>query len=84
MHGPPRLFRVATYNVHACVGRDGRHDPARVAAVIADDAVDELRWSHRLGQPEIRRRGEPFLHDDDDAIVGVSNATAVSTLVESS
>ncbi len=20
-------FRVATYNVHACVGSDGRHDP---------------------------------------------------------
>ena len=22
-------LRVATYNVHACVGRDGRHDPDR-------------------------------------------------------
>jgi endonuclease/exonuclease/phosphatase family metal-dependent hydrolase len=26
--------RVATYNVHACVGVDGRHDPDRVATVI--------------------------------------------------
>lgn len=33
-------LRVATYNVHACVGRDGRHDPGRVAAVIADLDAD--------------------------------------------
>lgn len=32
---PPTL-RIATYNVHACVGTDGRHDPHRVAAVIAE------------------------------------------------
>jgi endonuclease/exonuclease/phosphatase family metal-dependent hydrolase len=32
---PPTL-RVATYNVHACIGSDGRHDPSRVAAVIAE------------------------------------------------
>jgi len=30
-------FRVATYNVHQCVGGDGRQDPDRIAAV-----VDEL------------------------------------------
>jgi len=27
---------VATYNVHRCVGRDGRQDPLRVAAVIRE------------------------------------------------
>lgn len=27
-------LRIASYNVHACVGRDGRFDPARVAGVI--------------------------------------------------
>jgi len=32
-----RPLRVATYNVHACVGTDGRHDPDRVA-----DVIDEL------------------------------------------
>jgi endonuclease/exonuclease/phosphatase family metal-dependent hydrolase len=32
----PTTLRVATYNVHACVGTDGRHDPDRVAAVIAE------------------------------------------------
>ena len=36
----PRPFRVATYNVHACVGRDGRHDPDRVATVIAELDAD--------------------------------------------
>ena len=36
----PRLLRIATYNVHACVGRDGRHDPDRVAAVIGELNAD--------------------------------------------
>jgi endonuclease/exonuclease/phosphatase family metal-dependent hydrolase len=31
---------VATYNVHACVGTDGRHDPDRVATVIAELDAD--------------------------------------------
>jgi endonuclease/exonuclease/phosphatase family metal-dependent hydrolase len=31
---------VATYNVHGCVGRDGRHEPARVAAVIRELHAD--------------------------------------------
>src|SRR6185503_4359347 len=34
------ILRVATYNVHGCVGRDGRHDPERVAAVIAEPNAD--------------------------------------------
>jgi endonuclease/exonuclease/phosphatase family metal-dependent hydrolase len=37
---PPSPIRVATYNVHACVGTDGRHDPERVAAVIAELDAD--------------------------------------------
>lgn len=28
------LFKVATYNIHACVGTDGRRDPQRIADVI--------------------------------------------------
>lgn len=31
-------LRVATYNVHACVGTDGRHDPERIARVL--DEID--------------------------------------------
>lgn len=42
-------LRVATYNVHRCVGRDGRFDPERVAGVLrqldADVlALQELQW----------------------------------------
>jgi endonuclease/exonuclease/phosphatase family metal-dependent hydrolase len=33
-------IRVATYNVHACVGKDGRHDPGRVADVISELDAD--------------------------------------------
>jgi endonuclease/exonuclease/phosphatase family metal-dependent hydrolase len=35
-------FRVASYNVHGCVGTDGRDDPARVAAVIAELGCDTI------------------------------------------
>jgi endonuclease/exonuclease/phosphatase family metal-dependent hydrolase len=35
-----RLLRVATYNVHSCVGTDRRHDPERVAAVVAELDAD--------------------------------------------
>jgi endonuclease/exonuclease/phosphatase family metal-dependent hydrolase len=37
---PPTRLRVATYNVHACVGTDGRYDPDRVAAVIVELNAD--------------------------------------------
>jgi endonuclease/exonuclease/phosphatase family metal-dependent hydrolase len=33
-------LRVATYNVHACIGTDGRHDPDRVATVISELDAD--------------------------------------------
>jgi endonuclease/exonuclease/phosphatase family metal-dependent hydrolase len=41
--------RVATYNVHRCVGRDGRRDTKRVAAVLDEIGADvlalqELQW----------------------------------------
>ena len=37
---PADTFRIATYNVHACVGADGRHDPDRVATVIEELDAD--------------------------------------------
>jgi endonuclease/exonuclease/phosphatase family metal-dependent hydrolase len=40
MTSPPPNLRVATYNVHACVGSDGRHDPDRVASVVAELEAD--------------------------------------------
>lgn len=36
----PRRVAVATYNVHSCVGTDGRYDPERVAEVIHGLAAD--------------------------------------------
>jgi endonuclease/exonuclease/phosphatase family metal-dependent hydrolase len=40
MRPPGGRLRVATYNVHACVGTDGRHDPDRVAAVVSELDAD--------------------------------------------
>lgn len=42
-------LRVATYNVHRCIGRDGRFDPDRVMAVLVELdadvlALQELQW----------------------------------------
>jgi endonuclease/exonuclease/phosphatase family metal-dependent hydrolase len=37
---PCRLVRVASYNIHRCVGIDGRCDPGRVADVLAELACD--------------------------------------------
>ena len=33
-------MRVATYNVHSCIGTDGQHDPERVATVITELNAD--------------------------------------------
>lgn len=40
MSAPARRLRVATYNVHSCVGTDGREDPGRIAAVIRELDAD--------------------------------------------
>jgi endonuclease/exonuclease/phosphatase family metal-dependent hydrolase len=37
-----RVIRALTYNVHSCVGTDRRHDPDRIAEVIADCAADVI------------------------------------------
>jgi endonuclease/exonuclease/phosphatase family metal-dependent hydrolase len=36
----PFPLRVATYNVHECVGNDGRHDPDRIAKVVTELDAD--------------------------------------------
>jgi endonuclease/exonuclease/phosphatase family metal-dependent hydrolase len=36
----PRSLRVVTWNVHACVGGDGRFDPDRVASIVRDLSPD--------------------------------------------
>ena len=34
--------RFATYNVHDCVGRDGRYEPERIARVVAEIDADVI------------------------------------------
>lgn len=54
--GSGREITVASYNIHKCVGTDGRFDPARIAAVIAEldaDVVAIQEADQRFG----RRRG---------------------------
>lgn len=46
------MFRVATYNVHSCIGTDRRFAPERVADAIKEMdadvlALQELGWHHR-------------------------------------
>jgi endonuclease/exonuclease/phosphatase family metal-dependent hydrolase len=38
--GPTRVIRIMTYNVHGCVGVDGRLSPQRIARVIGRYAPD--------------------------------------------
>ena len=35
-------FTIASYNVHGCVGADGKADPARIAAVISELGCDTV------------------------------------------
>lgn len=48
---------MATYNVHRCIGGDGRYDPERVAAVLAELQADVLCLQ------EVSARGEGNGHD---------------------
>ena len=41
-HLSPACLRIASYNVHGCVGTDGRKDAARVAEVIAEMHCDTI------------------------------------------
>lgn len=36
----PKTVTLATYNIHACIGSDGKFDPARIAAVINEIDAD--------------------------------------------
>lgn len=45
-------FTVATYNVHRCIGRDGRFDPGRVLAVLAELDADVVALQELLWDPQ--------------------------------
>ncbi len=65
MTSADRRIRVATYNIHACLGYDGRCLPSRIAAVI-----DELD-AHVVGLQEVGlgfgQPRDPRAHPDDPA-----------------
>ncbi len=49
MNGLSRRLKIATYNVHRCVGRDGRYEPERTLSVLRDLdcdvlALQEIHW----------------------------------------
>ncbi len=54
----PGLLRIMTYNVHGCIGRDGKISPHRIAGIIARHDPDivglqELVSNERVHQAEI-------------------------------
>ncbi|WP_240048358.1 endonuclease/exonuclease/phosphatase family protein [Crenalkalicoccus roseus] len=64
-HGPSGArregdLRVASYNIHKCVGTDGRFDPGRIAAVVGELRADlvalqevDRRFGRRTGLLDI-------------------------------
>lgn len=52
------VLRVMTYNIHSCVGMDGRVAPERVARVIAATGADVVA----LQEVDVGRRRTRFLH----------------------
>lgn len=53
-----RSLRVMTYNIHSCIGMDGRTVPARVARVIATAGADVVA----LQEVDVGRRRSGRLH----------------------
>ena len=56
-----RTLTVASYNVHRCIGRDGRCDPQRIARVIEELDADVValqevddRYHVRQGVDQLR------------------------------
>jgi endonuclease/exonuclease/phosphatase family metal-dependent hydrolase len=44
---------VATYNVHDCIGRDGRYDPDRVLTILRELDADLLALQELQWEPEV-------------------------------
>ena len=53
----PSRLRVMSYNVHSCIGMDGRVSPRRIARVIAEQSPD-LVALQELDHGRLRSRGE--------------------------
>lgn len=58
-------LKIASYNIHACIGTDGRFDPARIAAVISEIDADVLAL----------QEVEHHLLDDEDLLDYLARTT---------
>src|SRR6185503_13669853 len=47
----PGHLRVASYNIHECVGSDGRRDPGRIAAVLREIDADIIGLQEVYARP---------------------------------
>jgi len=65
------LLKVATYNIHGCVGVDRRYDPARIAAVLHEIDAD-IACLQEVGV----RRANGF-HDDQAAYLAEATGRRV-------
>ena len=63
--------RVVTYNIHACVGVDGRYEPARIAAVLREIDADIACLQ------EVNARRETRLHGDQAAYLAEATGCQV-------
>ena len=67
-------MRVATYNTHDCIGRDGKYSPERIADVITEMQVDvvalqEITLDH-AGDLAARLENATGMHTVDGTIFG--------------
>ncbi len=46
-------LRVATYNIHQCVGRDGIENPRRIADVLGEINADIVALQEVTSHPEV-------------------------------
>jgi len=70
--GPPEFVLVATYNIHRCIGSDGRHDAERVAGVIRELGADIV------GLQEVDARYH--VEDGDDQAEYLAAATGMTAV----
>lgn len=70
--GSGRSFAVASYNIHQCVGTDGRRDAERIAAVIRDLDCDAI------GLQEVDSCAGP--HADSMQLEYLARATGMGAL----
>ena len=45
-------LRIATYNIHRCIGRDGTENPKRIATVLSEINADIIALQEVTSQPE--------------------------------